>query len=198
MVIGLVAPEASVHGPPSLSWYWYPVIGDPPVVPGMKSTRTLPSAAVTDETEGAPGSAGVVAPAGAEATPGPAMFTARSCTEYACPAASPPTEIGLVVPVASAQSVPLNEYWYPVTAVPPEKPGVNAMLSEPLPTASEVIVGAPGTARGVPEAAAEIAPAPTALWARTSTEYAVPLTRPGMTRLGDAEFTVTHEPPSTR
>ena len=83
-------------------------------------------------------------------------------------------------------------------APPPLNPGVKATESEPSPTARELIVGAPGTACGVPDAGAEAAPGPTALSARASTVYAVPLTSPGMTRVVDDEATVTQAPPSTR
>ncbi len=48
----------------------------------------------------------------------------------------------------------------------------------PMPVATDVMVGAPGGATGLPVAGPDAAPAPIALTARTCTEYDVPFTRP--------------------
>jgi hypothetical protein len=113
------------------------------------------------------------------------------------PAVRPVIWIGLEVPLTGTQLPPLSWYAYDEIALPPLKPGVNSTESAPLETANELIVGAPGTASGIPDAGVDTVPTPTALSARTWTVYEVPLTRPGITIDVDADATATHEPPLT-
>ena len=114
------------------------------------------------------------------------------------PAVRPMIWIGLEVPLTETQLPPLSWYAYDEMALPPLKPGANSTETAPFEAANELIVGAPGTASGVPEAGADTAPTPTALSARTSTVYEVPLTRPGITMDVDADATAIHDPPLTR
>ena len=81
---------------------------------------------------------------------------------------------------------------------PPSKPGTKPTVPTPMPAVVPTIVGAPGVARGVPEAGSLIAPVPMALVARSSMSTATPLVRPGITIGCPVPATGTQLPPSTR
>ena len=71
-----------------------------------------------------------------------------------------------------------------MTALPPSAPGaVHESTTIVLPGVADSPVGAPGTRRGVPAAAADHAPVPATLMAATRTSYAVPLVRPVRVRV---------------
>jgi hypothetical protein len=72
------------------------------------------------------------------------------------------------------------KYWYEVIAEPPFETGAeNETLSDPLPLATDVIVGAPGIVAGVIAADwRDVAPVPAAFVARTLNVYDVPFVKP--------------------
>ena len=94
---------------------------------------------------------------------------------------------------------PFVEYSMFEMASPPSLPAVKATLSWPLPGVIDVIVGAPGTVRGVPGVEEEAAPEPAAFTARSCTWYVVPFVNPVITT-GEAvdtgERVVHDDPPS--
>jgi hypothetical protein len=69
-----------------------------------------------------------------------------------------------------------------VIVLPPELPGVKETDALPTPTCTDVMVGTPGTATGVPESEFDGLPVPMLLTASISTEYDVPSVSPGMVR----------------
>src|SRR5664279_4078546 len=79
--MGLVSDGAVNHVGPTVSWYWYAVMVEPPVAPGVNAIDTELSPGVTDATTGAPGKAGVVTLDDGDAVPAPVALTARIATE---------------------------------------------------------------------------------------------------------------------
>ncbi len=93
----------------------------------------------------------------------------------------PLTRIGLASEGASTQGpFVVSWYWYPVTVVPPEFPGVNAMARLPSPVTIEETVGAAGTPGVVTVDGCEAAPVPLAEAARSAIVYCVPSASPLM------------------
>src|SRR5450432_1742670 len=108
--MGLVSDGAVVHPPATVSWYWYEVIVDPPVAPGVNASDTELSPGTTDVTTGAAGRAGVVTLDDGDAVPAPVAFTARIATEYVVPFARPVMVNGLDDEPLDTHEPPLS--WY--------------------------------------------------------------------------------------
>jgi hypothetical protein len=84
------------------------------------------------------------------------------------------------VPKLEVLAPVLIAYWYEVIVDPPLLPGTNVTINEvPFkPAVIFVIVGAPGTVKGVEVTELDDAPDPEALLARSTTVYAIPLLKP--------------------
>ena len=68
---------------------------------------------------------------------------------------------------------------------PPEYPGVNDTVAVPTPVEVDEMLGAPGSASGVPEPAGDAAPSPTTLLARICNEYKRAVRRARRSSSGD-------------
>ena len=83
-----------------------------------------------------------------------------------------------------------------------EPPSVRGAAQATVVAASSTVAvtepGAPATARGVPDTGPDASPAPSALTARSSTEYAVPLVSPEIVRGLESAPPSTQAPPSRR
>ena len=79
--MGLVSDGAVNHAGPTVSWYWYAVMVEPPVAPGVNAIDTELSPGVTDATTGTSGKAGVVTLDDGDAVPAPVALTARIATD---------------------------------------------------------------------------------------------------------------------
>ena len=85
---------------------------------------------------------------GSDAALSPIEFVATTTQLYVLPFESEPTEIGVSAPVTACETPPSLESHvtvYAVIASPPSLFGLNATLTELLPTVIPVIVGASGT-----------------------------------------------------
>src|SRR5664280_1098107 len=156
--------------------YSYPVTAEPPSEGAVKVTVALALPGVALSPVGAAGAvAAGVTLAAAEGAPVPTLLTARTATWSVVPLIRsvivPVSVDPLVVVVSGCQVVPSVEYSYPVTAEPPSEGAVKVTVALALPGVALSPVGAAGAvAAGVTLAAAEGAPVPTLLTARTLTE----------------------------
>lgn len=162
-----------------------PVIAEPPSLGAVKFRVIEPSPAVAVRFVIAEGTVAGVAFAAVDAGPAPSEFVARTTQLYSIPFVKPDTTIGLEAPdadTADPDEVGVQMAVKLVMVAPPLLDGaVNATEIDPLPRVSTSAVGAPGTvavdppppelpppdACGVPDAAAEAGPLPTAFLATT-------------------------------
>ena len=172
------------------------LIAAPPSDPAVNAIEAEPLPAVATSEVGAAGVvAGVNDEDATEAAPLPATFTARSFTVYATPLVTPMLAGDEVVPRENQDPEPFNWYSYPVINDPPVDPAVNSTETVESPGLTEVMLGAPGTVRGVKDDdATEAAPLPALFTARNFTVYAVPLDRP-LIVIGDEVPTASTQEP---
>jgi len=109
--MGLVSDGAMNHVGPTVSWYSYEVIVDPPVAPGVNAIDSELSPGTTDVTAGAAGRAGVITLEDGDAVPAPVAFTARIATRYVVPFVRPVIVNGLVDEPLDTHEPPLSWYW---------------------------------------------------------------------------------------
>jgi len=118
---------------------------------------------------------------GADASPVPRAFVARTVHVYRLPAVKCATVIGEAVPVFERVAPPLDETHaavYPVIALPLFAPGVNLTFSEPAATLTAVTcVGAAGAPTIAAADGSLAGPVPRAFVARTVHVYRLPVVK---------------------
>jgi len=151
-----------------------PVISEPPSLGTVKFSVIEPSPAVAVRFVIAEGTVAGVALAATEDGPDPATLVARTAQLYSIPFVKPDTTIGLEAPDADTADpeVGVQVAVKLVIGAPPLSVGAtNATEICLSPRVRATPVGAPGTnglaATGVPDAAAEAGPLPTAFLATT-------------------------------
>jgi hypothetical protein len=142
-----VAPAVVHVNPPGLDVTVYPVIVDPPSLPGaVHETSAEPSPATADTPVGASGAtAGVTGVDADEAGPSPFSLVATTVNVYAVPLVSPDTVHEVAPEVVQVKPPGLDVTVYPVIAEPPSSAGaVHETSAEPSPATADTPVGAPG------------------------------------------------------
>jgi hypothetical protein len=177
--VSKVSPAGSVP----LMEYVVPVGDDAEidVVTGVISIPTVPLIDAADVVT----KSGVVKVVVVDVVPVPLLFSATVVTEYVVPGAKLLGEIVVVVDVSVIAVPPprgVSVAVYPVIAPPPVEVGAVTEIVAAVAdvAAAEVIAGAEGGAAGVVivDAAAVVAPSPTALVARVVIAYVVPGSKP--------------------
>ena len=140
-----------------------------------------------------PGNSGAVSAAAGVPFPAfdhvlsPRALTARTCTEYSTPLASPVMvwvrcagSVTSCVPTGSSQlpSARTQRSAYFTIALPPSSGAVHDAVSSVSPTLTAGAAGRPGAVAGVALMESDAGPSPTLFTARTWNVYSVPLSRP--------------------
>lgn len=182
-IVPVAVSKESPAGSVPLMEYVVPV-GDDAVIDPETGVIAVPTVPLIDAADVVTKS-GVVKVVDVDVVPLPLLFSATVVTEYVVPGARFVGEIVVVVDV-SVTAVPppigISVAVYPVILAPPVEVGAVTEIVAALDdvAAAEVIPGADGGAAGVVivDAAAVVAPSPTAFVARVVIVYVVPGDRP--------------------